>query len=98
MVVKARRAKRAPKRPSSHRTIDRATQIVEQVAYHPGMSFADLVRAVGAARSSVHGFVSGLLKTGWLYQHDGGYYLGPTIYGLTLASGHLPAGFANFED
>ena len=35
--------------PQTHRTIDRVTQILEEVVYHPGMSFAELVRALGAA-------------------------------------------------
>jgi DNA-binding IclR family transcriptional regulator len=40
----------------------------------------------------VHGFVRGLLAKGWLYENNRRFYLGPAIYGLTLASGHLPAG------
>ena len=84
--------------PQSHRTIDRVTQILEEVVYHPGMSFAELVRALGAAKSSVHGFIQGLLAKGWLYEEQRRFYLGPAVYGLTLASGHIRAGLVTHED
>ncbi|HEU0203136.1 MAG TPA: helix-turn-helix domain-containing protein [Burkholderiaceae bacterium] len=57
---------RAKADPQGHRTVDRVTQILEEVVYHPGMTFAELVRALGAAKSSVHGFIRGLLAKGWL--------------------------------
>jgi DNA-binding IclR family transcriptional regulator len=78
--------------PKSHRTIDRVTQILEEVVHHPGISFAELTRALDAPKSSVHGFIRGLLAKGWLYENDRRFYLGPAIYGLTLAGGHIPAG------
>lgn len=81
-----------------HRTIDRVTQILEEVVYRPGMTFSDLVRALGAAKSSVHGFVRGLLAKGWLYEDDGRFYLGPAAYGLTMASGHIRAGAISHAD
>ena len=84
--------------PKTHRTVDRVTQIVEEVVYHPGMSFAELVRALGAAKSSVHGFIRGLLAKGWLYEEDHRFYLGPALYGLTLASGHIRAGLVQHAD
>ncbi|SDZ70870.1 transcriptional regulator, IclR family [Variovorax sp. YR266] len=84
--------------PQNHRTVDRVTQILEEVVYHPGMTFAELVRALGAAKSSVHGFIRGLLAKGWLYEDQHRFYLGPAVYGLTLASGHIRAGSVTHED
>ncbi len=89
---------RTKQAPQNHRTIDRVTQIIETVVYNPGINFAELVRAVNAAKSSVHGFVNGLLASGWLFQENGKFYLGPTIYGLTLANGHLRSGFVSWDD
>jgi DNA-binding IclR family transcriptional regulator len=84
--------------PKNHRTIDRVTEILEQVAYNPGITFSELSRKMDAAKSSVHGFVSGLLAKGWLYQHEDGLYTGPTVYGLILANDHRRVGFVSFED
>jgi len=84
--------------PQNHRTVDRVTQILEEVVYHPGMTFAELVRALGAAKSTVHGFIRGLLAKGWLYENQHRFYLGPAVYGLTLASGHIRAGLVTHED
>jgi len=84
--------------PQNHRTVDRVTQILEEVVYHPGMTFAELVRALGAAKSSVHGFIRGLLAKGWLYEDQHRFYLGPAVYGLTLASGHIRAGLVTHAD
>ena len=88
-------ARRAPRH---HRTIDRVTRILEEVVYQPGMTFAELVRALGAAKSSVHGFIGGLLANGWLYEEQRRFYLGPAVYGLTLASGHIRAGLVTHAD
>ena len=84
--------------PQNHRTIDRVTQILEEVVYHPGMTFVELVRALGAAKSTVHGFIRGLVAKGWLYEVQHRFYLGPAVYGLTLASGHIRAGLVTNED
>lgn len=84
--------------PQNHRTVDRVTQILEEVVYHPGMTFAELVRALGAAKSSVHGFIRGLVAKGWLYESQHRFYLGPAVYALTLASGHIRAGLVTHED
>jgi DNA-binding IclR family transcriptional regulator len=98
-VVRARTpavgSKRAPK---NHRTVDRVTRILEEVVYNPGMTFAELVRALDAAKSSVHGFIRGLLAKGWLYEEQHRFYLGPAVYGLTLASGHIRAGLVTHSD
>jgi DNA-binding IclR family transcriptional regulator len=90
--------KRAERGPQNHRTIDRVTQIVEEVVYHPGLTFAELARALKAPKSSVHGFIQGLLAAGWLHQDDNRFYLGPALMGLTLASGHLRAGSVTDAD
>ena len=82
----------------THRTIDRVTRIVEEVVYSPGLTFSDLVRTLGAAKSSVHGFIRGLLAKGWLYEDNGRFYLGAAVYGLTLASGHIRAGGVTHSD
>ena len=79
--------------PQNHRTVDRVTRILEEVVYRPGMTFGDLSHTVDAPKSSVHGFVSGLLAQGWLHEADGRFYLGPAVYALTLAGGHIRAGW-----
>jgi DNA-binding IclR family transcriptional regulator len=89
---------RAKGDPQNHRTVDRVTRILEEVVYNPGMTFAELVRALGAAKSSVHGFIQGLLAKGWLYEEDHRFYLGPAVYALTLASGHIRAGLVTHSD
>lgn len=89
---------RGKRDPQPHRTVDRVTSILEEVVYNPGMTFADLVRALGAAKSSVHGFIQGLLAKGWLYEENNRFYLGPAAYGLTLASGHIRAGLVTHAD
>jgi DNA-binding IclR family transcriptional regulator len=84
--------------PRHHRTIDRVTQILEEVVYNPGIGFAELARALGAPRSSVHGFIRGLQANGWLYEENRRFYLGPAVYGLTIASGQIRAGQVSQED
>jgi len=89
---------RSARVPQNHRTVDRVTRILEEVVYKPGMTFAELARALDAAKSSVHGFMSGLLAKGWLYEVDHRFYLGPAVYGLTLASGRIRAGLVTHAD
>lgn len=89
---------REKREPQPHRTVDRVTSILEEVVYNPGMTFAELVRASGAAKSSVYGFIQGLLAKGWLYESQNRFYLGPAVYGLTLASGHIRAGLVTHAD
>src|SRR6266550_8022222 len=93
-----RSAGRGPRVPQNHRTVDRVTRILEMVVYRPGMTFAELARTLDAPKSSVHGFISGLLANGWLYEQDRSFYLGPAVYGLTLASGHIRAGLVTHAD
>jgi DNA-binding IclR family transcriptional regulator len=89
---------RAAREPQNHRTVDRVTHILEEIVYKPGMTFAELARALDAPKSSVYGFIQGLLAKGWLYEHDRRFYLGPAVYGLTLASGHIRAGLVTHAD
>jgi DNA-binding IclR family transcriptional regulator len=84
--------------PHNHRTIDRVTHILEEVVYNPGMTLGEIVRKSGAAKSSIYSFVSGLVASGWLYQEQNRFYLGPAVYGLTLASGHIRAGLVTHAD
>jgi DNA-binding IclR family transcriptional regulator len=94
-LIAVGRARRAPQ---NHRTIDRVTRILEMVVYRPGIMFAELARALEAPKSSVHGFTQGLLANGWLYEQDRRFYLGPAVYGLWLASGHIRAGLVTQGD
>ncbi|WP_417209735.1 IclR family transcriptional regulator [Antarctobacter sp.] len=87
-----------PPASDGHRTINRVTQIVEVVVARPGITFGELVRTLGAAKSSVHGFVQGLLARGWIYETGGGFYLGPAVYALSMASGHIRAGVVTYDD
>ena len=89
---------RAAREPQNHRTVDRVTHILEEIVYNPGMTFAELARALDAPKSSVYGFIRGLLAKGWLYEEDRRFYLGPAVYGLTLASGHIRAGMVTHAD
>jgi DNA-binding IclR family transcriptional regulator len=84
--------------PQHHRTIDRVTRILEEVVYHPGMTFAELARAVDAPKSSVYGFIRGLVAAGWLYQDDTHFFIGPALHALNLASGHLRPGSVTDSD
>jgi len=88
----------ADRGPQYHRTVDRVTQILEEVVYHPGITFAELARAVGAPKSSVHGFARGLVARGWLHEEGNCYFLGPAVYGLTMASGQLAVGSVSQSD
>jgi DNA-binding IclR family transcriptional regulator len=56
------------------------------------------VRVLDYPKSSVHGFVQGLLAKGWLYEDRNRFYLGPAAYGLTLASGHVRVDFVTHAD
>jgi DNA-binding IclR family transcriptional regulator len=84
--------------PENHRTVERVTRILETVVYRPGITLAELARTLEAPKSSVYGFVRGLLATGWLYEQDHHFYLGPAVYGLTVASGHIRAGMVTQGD
>jgi DNA-binding IclR family transcriptional regulator len=53
---------------------------------------------VGAPKSSVYGFVRGLLAVNWLFEQDRRLYLGPAWHSLAIASGHLRAGTVSTAD
>ena len=46
----------------------------------------------------MHGFIRGLVAAGWLYEDDHRFYLGPAVYGLTLATGHIRTGLITEAD
>ncbi|WP_454754133.1 IclR family transcriptional regulator [Cupriavidus necator] len=89
---------KATRVPHPHRTVDRVTRILEEVLYNPGLGLADLVRVMDTPKSSVHGFLRGLMAKGWLYEDNHRFYLGPAVYGLTLASGNVRAGLVTHAD
>jgi DNA-binding IclR family transcriptional regulator len=81
-----------------HRTINRVTHILEEVVYRPGQTYSDLTKTLEAPKSSVYGFVQGLLAADWLIEDDHRLYLGPAFYGLAIASGHIRAGVVSAAD
>jgi DNA-binding IclR family transcriptional regulator len=81
-----------------HPTIGRVTRILEELAYRPGSTFAELTRAVGAPKSSMHGFVRGLVADEWLVEDDHRLYLGATFYHLAVGSGRIRAGTVSDAD
>ncbi|OZD13105.1 IclR family transcriptional regulator [Rhodococcus sp. 06-156-3C] len=91
-------SERIDREPQNHRTIDRVTRILEEVVYNPGMTFAELSRSIDAPKSSLYGFIRGLIAAGWLHQDSNRFYIGPALHGLTLASGHLRAGSVTDAD
>ena len=75
-----------------HRTVDRITAIVEEVASNPdGIGLQQLATVVGAPKSTIQGFVNGLLAAGYLIESHHRYHLGPGPYILTLRANQLPA-------
>jgi DNA-binding IclR family transcriptional regulator len=85
-------------RTQHHRTVDRVTAILEAVVYRPGVTFSELAQALDAPKGSVHGLLSGLLANGWLHEQGHRFYLGPAVYALTIASGHIRAGLVTHAD
>lgn len=87
---------------NNHRTIDRVVQILEAVVHRPGTTFGELSRSLDMPKSTLHGFLNGLLANGWVYeQQDGSQYrlfLGPGVYGLILNSGQIRAGMVSNGD
>lgn len=82
-----------------HRTIDRVTVILEHVAHSPhGLTLAELVQITGAARTSIHGFVWGLVSAGWLFAEGNRFFLGPVPFSLTLGLERLQLDDFSLED
>jgi DNA-binding IclR family transcriptional regulator len=82
----------------SHQTINRVTRILEEVVYRPGSTYAEITRAIGAPKSSVYGFIRGLISVDWLFERDHRLYLGPALFSLAIASGHIRAGLVTPAD
>jgi DNA-binding IclR family transcriptional regulator len=81
-----------------HQTISRVVRILEEVVYRPGSTYAEVTRAVGAPKSSVYGFIRGLLAVDWLIEQNHRLYLGPAFFGLAISSGHVRAGMVSPAD
>jgi DNA-binding IclR family transcriptional regulator len=82
-----------------HRTVDRITAIMEEVAANDdGINLQKLSSVVGAPKSTVQGFVNGLLATGYLVENQHKYFLGPGPYILTLRANRLPARTMRHDD
>lgn len=72
-----------------HRTVSRVIHILELVArQRSGVSLTQLCRDLDAPRSSVHGFVQGLVSEGYLMDSrtGGGYVLGVGAHTLLASS------------
>lgn len=70
-----------------HQTVDRVVEILETVADQPrGMRLTDLVRALHAPKSSVQMLVDGLVASGYLFEQDHKYAIGPGVVILGLKS------------
>lgn len=84
--------------PGTHQTINRVVRILEEVVYRPGSTYAEITRAVGAPKSSIYGFIRGLLSVDWLIEQNHRLYLGPAFYSLAISSGHVRAGLVTQAD
>ena len=82
----------------AHVTVSRAVQILEIVVSSPGVSYAEITRAVGAPKSSVYGFIRGMLAVSWLIERGHRIFVGPAFYSLVLADGQLRAGMVTAAD
>ena len=61
----------------AHRGVSRIAAILEAVAAHDGgLRLMDLTKLVGAPKSSLHGFLRGLVSVGYLTESEGIYTLG----------------------
>lgn len=102
IMMAASRATDEERKHNHHRTIDRVARLIEEIVYNPGMTFGDLMKKTELPKSTLHGFVEGLLANGWLHeQRDGSQYrlhLGPAVYGLILSSGKVRAGAVSNGD
>lgn len=77
-----------PARP--HRTVDRIAEILELVASNRhGMTLTEIANDVGAAKSTIQGFVNGLVHAGYLEEQGRRYHLGPAPYVLSARSSRV---------
>lgn len=73
---------------AEHRTVSRAVAILEFVARSDSpVPLSTLATHLGAPKSSVHGFVGGLVYCGYLNEASGGYRLGSGVHALLGPSG-----------
>ncbi|NGP05781.1 IclR family transcriptional regulator [Rhodococcus sp. 14C212] len=86
----------APARGAEHRTVSRVMAILEVViASEPeGLRLGELSDAIGAPKSSIHGYARGLVATGYLREHEGRYLQGPAVSTLLAIGGQqVPVGY-----
>lgn len=70
-----------------HRTVTRVTTILELVAANPsGIRLNELAVQLNAPKPSVFGLAKGLVATGYLFEEDGTYRLGPALDTLVTSS------------
>lgn len=63
-----------------------------------GCTLTELATELDAPKSSIQGFVNGLVYTGYLDEHDRRYLLGPAPYMLTLRANRMPARTVTHDD
>ncbi|MFE5703452.1 IclR family transcriptional regulator [Rhodococcus koreensis] len=75
------------------------TRVIEVVSTRPhGISLADLAREVDAPKSSIQGFVNGLVFAGYLAEHDHRYILGGAPSVLALRANRMLAQTVRHDD
>ena len=85
--------------PRPHRTVERITRILEEVASaRRGRTLADLARTLDAPKSTIQGFVNGLIDTGYIEEQDRRYFIGPAVYMVTMHANRLPAHAVSHAD
>lgn len=73
---------------AEHRTVSRIVAILETVAAADSpVTLSALAASLEAPKSSVHGFVRGLLHTGYLVEDGRGYALGAGVHALLGPTG-----------
>ncbi|MFP5021735.1 IclR family transcriptional regulator [Pseudonocardia phyllosphaerae] len=66
-----------------HRTVSRVLRILEAAATsEDGITLAGLATELDSPKTSVHGFVKGLVAEGYLTEGGGRYFLGPALGAL----------------
>lgn len=69
-----------------HRTVSRVLRILETAvaAGEDGVTLTRLATGLDSAKSSVHGFVQGLVSEGYLIELNSRYHLGPALGALMI--------------
>jgi DNA-binding IclR family transcriptional regulator len=74
-----------------HRTVSRVAAILESAAASPdGVTLTDMATVLGAAKSSIHGLLGGLVTVGYLVERDGRYVTAPGLAAL-LTAAYVPS-------